>query len=293
MRYSMVISVLLCTCMMLCSLHAQENPDSSGMTSCIPVRPLTQENIPFQAGEQMSFVLHYKWGAINSDVGHATVGLDTLTFNGEKVYLCSVYGKTTKWYDLFFKVREDFKSWFTVDDLRPMKFTRDTFEGNYEARNTYVYDWDSEQPHIIADVYSSSSGQRYPEIPLTPCTFDLPALFYFARNMDMDAVEPGKRYPMTFAIDDDVYNVYFIMHGKETVKVKGFGTVRTIRFTAKLLAGEVFTGEEDMTIWISDDENRIPVYFEAPLLVGKAIGRMTGYGGLKYPFTSFQGKKRR
>ncbi|MBQ6688471.1 MAG: DUF3108 domain-containing protein [Bacteroidales bacterium] len=279
--------------MAICSLHAQEYGDSLRKASCIPVRELSQDNLAFQAGEQMSFVLHYKWGAVNSDVGNATVRLDTLTYNGEKAFQCSVYGKTTRWYDLFFKVREDFKSWFTCDGLRPLKFTRDTFEGNYQAKNTYIYDWSQDEPRIIADVYSSSSGQRYPEIPLTPCTFDLPSLFYFARNMDMDVVEQGKRYPMTFAIDDDVYNVYFIMHGRETIKVKGFGTVNTIRFAAKLLAGEVFTGEEDMTIWISDDENRVPVYFEAPLLVGKATGRMTGYEGLKYPFTSFQGKKRR
>ncbi|MBE6231416.1 MAG: DUF3108 domain-containing protein [Bacteroidales bacterium] len=293
MRIPISISFLLCTCMAICSLHAQEYGDSLRKASCIPVRELSQDNLAFQAGEQMSFVLHYKWGAVNSDVGNATVRLDTLTYNGEKAFQCSVYGKTTRWYDLFFKVREDFKSWFTCDGLRPLKFTRDTFEGNYQAKNTYIYDWSQDEPRIIADVYSSSSGQRYPEIPLTPCTFDLPSLFYFARNMDMDVVEQGKRYPMTFAIDDDVYNVYFIMHGRETIKVKGFGTVNTIRFAAKLLAGEVFTGEEDMTIWISDDENRVPVYFEAPLLVGKATGRMTGYEGLKYPFTSFQGKKRR
>ena len=91
---------------------------------------------------------------------------------------------------------------------------------------------------------------------------------------------------MTFAIDDDVYNVYFILHGRETIKVKGLGTVNTIKFAAKLLEGEVFKGEEDMIIWVTDDENRLPVYFEAPLLVGKATGRMSGYAGLKHPFTS-------
>ena len=91
---------------------------------------------------------------------------------------------------------------------------------------------------------------------------------------------------MTFAIDDDIFNVYFILYGRETIKVKGLGTVKAIRFAAKLLEGEVFKGEEDMTIWISDDENRLPVYFEAPLRVGLAAGRMTGYSGLKYPFDS-------
>ena len=126
------------------------------------------------------------------------------------------------------------------------------------------------------------------DIPLTPCTFDLPTLFYFARNMDFDVITPKKKYPMTFTIDDDVYNVYFILYGRETVKVKGLGTVRTIKFAARLVAGEVFNGEEDMMIWISDDENRLPVYFEAPLLVGAAAGRMSGYDGLKYPFTSLR-----
>ncbi len=92
---------------------------------------------------------------------------------------------------------------------------------------------------------------------------------------------------MTFAIDDDIYNVYFILYGRETLTVKGLGTVNTIKFGAKLLEGEVFKGDKDMTIWVSDDENRIPVLFEAPLIVGLATGRLTAFEGLKHPFSSF------
>lgn len=286
------LTFLLCMCLAGVQLQAQENSDLKG-TSCIPVKSIKEDDLAFQAGERMDFVLHYKWGAINTDVGTATVTLDSLTYNGEKAFLCSAYGKTTRMFDIFFKVREDFKSWFTRDGLRPLKFTRDTYEGGYEARNTYHYDWNSAEPHIAADVYSSKRGQRDLQLPLTPCTFDLPALFFFARNMDFDAVVPGRKYPMTFAIDDDVYNVYFILYGRETIKVKGLGTVNTIKFAAKLLEGEVFKGEEDMLIWVTDDENRLPVYFEAPLLVGAATGRMTGWGGLKYPFTSLIEKKKK
>ena len=53
-------------------------------------------------------------------------------------------------------------------------------------------------------------------------------MFFLARNMDIDNIVPGKKYPMTFAIDDDVYNVYFILYGRETIKVKGLGTVKHI-----------------------------------------------------------------
>ena len=277
--------------MLIFRMRAQENVGFKE-TSCVPVRTTAEEELAFRAGERMDFILHYKWGSINTDVGNASVTLDSLDFNGEKAFRCSVSGKTNRFFDFFFKVREDFSSWFSRDGLRPLKFTRDTHEGGYEARNTYLYRWDAAEPYIAADVYTSKMGQKSMELPLTPCTYDLPALFFFARNMDIENVEPGKRYPMTFAIDDEIFNVYFILYGRETIKVKGLGTVKTIKFAAKLLAGEVFNGEEDMFIWISDDENRLPVYFEAPLLVGAAAGRMVGYDGLKYPFTSLVKSKR-
>lgn len=286
------LSILLCMCLIYGQLHAQENLDLKG-TSCVPVMAVTEDALAFKAGEKMEFVLHYKWGAINTDVGSATVTLDSLTYNGHKAFQCAAYGRTTRMFDMFFRVREDFKSCFTRDGLRPLKFSRDTYEGGYEAKNNYYYNWDAAEPYIAADVYSSKRGMKSMHLSLTPCTFDLPALFYFARNMDFDSVEPGKRYPMTFAIDDDVYNVYFILYGRETIKVKGLGTVKTIKFAAKLLEGEVFKGEEDMLIWVSDDNNRLPVFFEAPLLVGTATGRMTGYEGLKHPFEALVEKKRK
>ena len=167
--------------------HAQEISDSKG-TSCVPVKTTVEEELAFQAGEKVDFILHYKWGSINTDVGTATVTLDSLTFNGHEAFRCSVFGKTKKFYDVFFKVREDFDSWFTRDGLRPLKFTRDTHEGGYEARNTYLYEWDAAEPYIAADVYTSNLGQKSMQLPLTPCTYDLPALFFFARNMDMDNV---------------------------------------------------------------------------------------------------------
>lgn len=264
-------------------MRAQENSVSTS-SHCVPIKDISDGNLAFQPGERMYFTMHYEWGMINSDIGSATVSLDEVALNGQKAFRCSVTGKTTRMYDLFFKVRENFTSWFTVDGLRPLKFTRDTYEGKYEAKNSYIYHWDAAEPYIDADVYTSSMGKKKLELPLTQCTFDLPALFFFARNIDMSKVQKGKKYPMTFAIDDEVFNVHFIFYGKEVINVKGLGKVNAIKFSARLIAGEVFNGDTDVMIWISDDENKVPLYFEAPILVGKASGRMSGYEGLKYPF---------
>ena len=150
MRHIVKILILLCTCLTAVPLHAQENSDLKG-TSCVPVRTVSEEELAFQSGETMSFVLHYKWGSINADVGNATVRLDSVTFNGQKAFCCSAFGKTTKVFDLFFKVREDFKSWFTRDGLRPLKFTRDTYGTTNSCRIYETYCQDIDSPVYMSD----------------------------------------------------------------------------------------------------------------------------------------------
>ncbi len=255
--------------------------------NCIPVKSLAESKLAYKGGERLDFVIHYKWGAINSDVAKASVKLDTLTLNGVPAFHCSVYGKTARFYDMFFKVREDFQSWFTRDGIVPIKFTRDSREGNYYAVNRYDYVWEpDETKHINAELESSRQPVRNEQIALTGCTYDLPSLFYMARNMNFSKVKPNVKYPMTFVIDDDIYNVYFIWLGREKKYIKGIGTVQTMKFAAKLIAGDVFGSGQDMFVWISEDENRIPIYFEAPLRVGTATGWLSDWKNLKHPFDS-------
>ena len=59
-----------------------------------------------------------------------------------------------------------------------------------------------------------------------------------------------------------------------------------MKFAVKVVAGNVFDGREDMNIWITDDQNKFPVFFESPILVGRVQGRMSSVTGNKYPLTS-------
>jgi hypothetical protein len=251
---------------------------------CIPVRSLSESTYPFKAGESFGLTIHYKWGLVNTDLGSASVVLDSSILNGVPVFHCTATGRTYKFYDMFFKVRENFQSWFTRKDLSPMKFTRNTSEGDYSARNYFIYKHDKVNPKIEANNYSSKKGEYSIALPLTKCTYDIPSLFYMARNIDLSKVRQGVRYPMTFVIDNDVYNVYFVYWGKMTKTVPGLGKVRTMKFSAKLLEGQVFKGDKDMLLWISDDENRLPVYAEASIRVGLVSLRLSSYSGLKSPF---------
>ena len=110
---------------------------AAGEGKCIPVKRLDESGLAFKGGEKLVFTIHYKWGIVNADVAQATLAVDTTVLNGRKVFHASLTGKTQKFYEKFFRVKEELDSWFTRDGLEPMKFTRFAREGKYTCTNLY------------------------------------------------------------------------------------------------------------------------------------------------------------
>jgi hypothetical protein len=50
--------------------------------------------------------------------------------------------------------------------------------------------------------------------------------------------------------------------------------------------GRVFREEEGMTIWVSNDKNRVPIRVETELFVGSLRMDIESYQGLKHPLTN-------
>jgi len=53
-----------------------------------------------------------------------------------------------------------------------------------------------------------------------------------------------------------------------------------------LVVDRVFKDEDDMTIWVSDDANRIPVRVKTEIWVGALKVDLTSYSGLLNPFSA-------
>lgn len=236
---------------------------------------------PFKSGESLTYIMNYKWGAVNTDVGEAVTNLSYS--NGE--YHSVITGYTYKFYDVFFKVREHFESRFTDLPIKPIYFYRDSQESKYRMRNRFTFSNDTSK--VINAVI-----QRYERTPVdtllrgTGETYDLVSLFYKVRSINFDTISVNVKQPISFAIDEDVYNFYYVYAGKEVKKIKGVGTFNTLLFRVRLVAGSVFTGKQEMLVWITDDKNKVPLLFESPIIVGTVYGKISKYENLKYPLTS-------
>ena len=70
--------------------------------------------------------------------------------------------------------------------------------------------------------------------------------------------------------------------GYEKIKTK-FGTVNTMKFRPYVQSGRVFKEQESLTMWISNDESRVPLKIQASLAVGSLKAELVQYKNLKTP----------
>ena len=251
---------------------------------CLPVRDIPNSQKAYKSGEKLVYIINYEWGMVKTDVGEAEAMLrmDRNERYGEHFHAV-VKGTTYKFYDIFFKVRDLFESRFNTVNGRPFYFNRDIAEGRYRMKNNNHYNKDYT---INATVQRKSDPARDTLLKGTVCTFDLVSLFYFARNLDFSEVPAGVPQPISFAIDDEVFNLYYKFLGRENKRIPGLGHFKTMKFAAKVVAGEVFSGKEEIILWVSDDANMVPLLFETPIMVGKVTGRLSLFDNLKYPLSS-------
>jgi len=257
-------------------------------TKCLPSR--TDGVEPFQAGEKVVFNISYNWHAVQTDVAKGTLSVGQETLNGEKVWHTSLSMQTAPFFDVFFKIREKFDSWFALKGVEPRKFLRDSREGDYHAINEYVYDRPAGVIH--ANLEYRDQDKITKDIPYGDCTYDVTTLFYFARRMDFANLKAGTVQKISIAIDEDVLQVNLTYRGKENKFVRGIGTIAAHKVGIAVNKGEVFDGNEDALVWFSDDDNRIPIAFMAPLKVGAMNGRLASYEGLAHDFTALLSTKR-
>lgn len=255
------------------SLKSQKSYDD-----CSEMDPVYQE------GEQLKYIMTYNWFLVWTDVGEATFEVRKENKFNSEVYHFIGKGKSYPFYDWFYEVRDIYESWIDAETLQPIFYKRDVNEGGYHIDITYDYNWED----TVA--YANSKKTREPlkldTVKLPSCTYDVVSIIYHARTIDFSNYEEGEKIPLNLLLDNQIENIYIRYQGREKKRVRGLGKFNTIKFTGYLVKGDVFKGGEALEVWVTDDKNRIPVWIESPIKVGKIKARLDSYKNLKYDLDS-------
>ena len=253
-------------------LFAQETTLSP---SSLPTTAKTSTKPAFKAGEWFKFRIHY--GIFNAS--YATIELREAEWDGQPAFYAKGIGRTTGLARLFFKVDDYYSSYFTKDDNRPLHFIRNINEGGYKKHLKIDFDHLKKQATVI-DIKKETTGIYNTD----PDIQDLISFVYYLRKqLDVDAIKKDEFVVVNLFFDSENYAFKFKFVGIETIKTK-FGKVKTLKFRPYVQSGRVFRSSESITLWVSSDDNKIPLRLQADLSVGSIIADLDAFKGLINPF---------
>ena len=244
----------------------------------------TSQNIPldslaslesFQEEEWFQLRLHY--GIFNAS--YATFTLKRDTIKERPVFHAIGFGETTGLARWFFKVEDYYESYFDEKTGAPYKFIRNINEGGY-TKNIEI-DFDHEQK--TASVLDKKKKETN-DFSIESNVHDLVSCFYFLRNYyPKNGLAVNEAFDINMFFDNENYVFRLKYLGKETIESK-FGKVNCLKFRPVVQSGRVFKEQESVTLWISDDNNRLPIRLQADILIGSIKADLERFKNLKHPF---------
>lgn len=259
------------------------------LTALLMGSPITRAqchevNAVFGPGEVAWYHAYYNWKFIWLNAGDVVFAVKKAQWKDNPALLLSSIGVTHRGYDRLYRVRDTFKVYVDPVTIEPYEYWQKTNEGTYTASHHHLY----HRANRTVTTVISREGKPYETavVDWPSCTFDLLSMVYQARNIDFSKYRSGDKIPIRMIIDGELHNLYIRYQGKEVIKNRDGKWYRCLKFTPLLVKGTIFESGEGMTVWVTDDLNRLPIIVEAKILVGSVKAVFYQAKGLKHPITA-------
>jgi hypothetical protein len=244
------------------TLSAPQGIDTLGKTP-VPVDTLKNErevpNLSFGVGERLQFKV--RWGPIKA--GNATMEIpEIIEYNGRKCFRIVSTAESSKFFSAFFKVRDRVESITDVKGLYSLHFEKHIREGKFQSDKSVDFD---QQNHLALTDKDT--------IPVPPFVQDVLSALYYVRTQPL---EIGKSIFVDNHTDKKNYPLEVKVLRKERVEVDA-GTFDCLVVQPILQAAGVFEQKGSLTVWLTDDQKKMPVLMKSKVMIGSITTELTDY----------------
>ena len=235
-----------------------------------------QKTDSYDVGEWFRFEMSYSgW----MKAGEATLTVNESTYNNKPVFHIVGKGWTTGAVSWFFEVEDRYETYIDKRTNMPYKFIRDIDEGGHTKNIEIEFDQDKHKAYV-----HNIKHNRKAVFDTKPNIQDMVSTFYYLRNnLDVERLKIGDEVFVNMFFDEENYGFKLQYLGEEVIKTE-FGKINALKFRPYVMAGRVFKEEESLTLWVSNDKNKIPLRVKADLAVGSLRADLDAFKGLKHPF---------
>lgn len=225
-----------------------------------------ETKIDFGNQEILNYKVSYNFGFIWIDAGFVDFKSNKQKLDGKETYHFISTGISEKKWEWIYKVRDTFQVVSNAENLHPLEFKRSTFEGG--IYNMDQYSFDNDKNVVYAKMKDNDSDIRFDSISVSDCTYDILTATYVARSMDFSGNWVGDTIFLKLIHDGRLFTLPIVYHGKEIMEGLNNQPVKCTKFSAIIDKGTMFRSGEKITIWVTDDQFKIPVLIDAKIVVG-------------------------
>jgi len=228
----------------------------------------------FKTGEHLKYRLSY---SSFFTAGYATMDIKKAKHKGKDSFHVIGKGKTTGMINWFFKVRDNYETYFEKETLLPYQFIRQIDEGGYTKDKKILFDQESYRATVL-----NKENKKIKTFSTEKEVQDLLSSLYYMRNKDISNFIIGDEISLPIFLDEEMMYMKLRFLGREKINTK-FGEIKSAKFMPLVASDRIFKDEESVIIWVSDDDNKIPLRIKAFLAVGSLRADLHKYNGLANP----------
>lgn len=218
-------------------------------------------NRAFGVGERFEFSVGY--GMINA--GTAVMEIpDMVKVDGRKCFHIVSTAQSNKFFSVFFKVDDKVESFMDVYGLYSLRYDKHIREGKFKTDMSMTFDQDKH----LALYYSGRDTFQVPDY-----VQDVLSAFYFVRTQDLQV---GKSILVDNHTDKKTYPLEVKVLRKEKVKVPA-GEFNCVVVEPILKTPGIFEQKGSLTVWLTDDEVKMPVLMKSKVFIGSISTELTSY----------------
>jgi hypothetical protein len=239
---------------------------------------IAERNVSFAKGERLDYEMYM--GIFTVAKGSAVVDPNYHLKNDRTCYKVDAYMQTLGIATWISKVNDNWGAYIDTAEIVTHESYRKLKEGNYRLDESITYD--HQKDLAIVKVADKKTGKyQEPKVYPTPDKVrDVVTGFLYLRVIDFNKNKYGDTLTVSGFFEDKAYHFKIIYHGKETIKTD-IGKIPCYKLVPIMPSNQLFRGENSVTVWISADDNQIPIKVDAKMFIGHAGTELVSFRGLR------------
>jgi len=234
--------------------------------------------------EAVTFDVNFKWGLIMTRAGEAVISFKRDSLVRDASWRYQLLFKTTKFYDNFFTMRDTLSSFYN-DESQIVFSSKRTDDGGYYSIDELSFTYEDLQTKIHSIRYTKTRVKIDTMLICDSFVTDMLGAFFYLRGINRLNIKSGDVFNAITAIGRDLIKISFNYHGR-TVIDRGGEKYNTCYFKVDIHDSAFESSHAAAEVWVSDDDNFIPVKIRSKLKIGYAEIYYKSASSLAHPFSS-------